>query len=425
MNITIDQGSKSLNSLIGIDENTGANNASNHNVFSHILAAININAPTKSGSANTANTNTTSKPNVKVTGNSASKKVTANAAFVSNGGQVVVTLKRSDSDNVNKVYWSTDNFKTRHYIGTDNQTGNYNIGVIAAGTPVEFGIDNGIGGFYRTGAAGSNVDGTVHAIVKKAKNTSVIGFEDAKGGGDFDFNDVLLSVTNKPKPASPSGGGGSSGGGGYPIFNPNPPVDDNRFVQVDGQVIDWLKQMGFEGNSLNTLITLIVQSKPTSLNDMLKKLQELLNSDKASPISILDLLNTSKDNKTQSNVNTAVEGNELNLIQKPVDLSQLDLTIKKIKELTSNGVEPVGLKQLITLDSGSYNSTNYNKPNLNQDNTSASISSFYQNLITSDNNTRSTNLSGFTKAIQNPSTPTSTASSVEIKLLNAIYHALG
>jgi hypothetical protein len=124
-----------------------------------------------------------------------------NAAFVANGGAVVVTIQTSYSDYNNKIYWSTDNFKTRHYIGIDNHVGGTrNIGIFPAGTRIEFGIDNGVGGFFKTGAAAKNSDGLVHALVTKSKGTSTIRFEDMQGGGDGNFSDAIIRVRNKPIP---------------------------------------------------------------------------------------------------------------------------------------------------------------------------------------------------------------------------------
>ena len=123
--------------------------------------------------------------------------------FVAGDGDVVVDIKNSDSGYNNKIYWSSDNFKTRNYLGIDNQTGTYNIGKFATGTKIDFGIDNGVGQFFKTGAAANNVDNLVHAKVTKTTAGTVIGFEDLYGGGDNDFNDAIIGVKNIPAPNAP------------------------------------------------------------------------------------------------------------------------------------------------------------------------------------------------------------------------------
>ncbi len=80
----------------------------------------------------------------------------SNGAFVASGGAVQVEILNSDSGYDNKVYWSTDDFQTKNYVGIDNQTSSFNIGDFAAGTQIKFGIDNGEDGLYKTGSASDN-----------------------------------------------------------------------------------------------------------------------------------------------------------------------------------------------------------------------------------------------------------------------------
>lgn len=254
--------------------------------------------------------------NSTTTTNNTKTKINPNAAFVATGGQVVVSVKTPYSDNVNRIYWSTDNFKTRHFISTDNQVGNYNIGVFPAGTQIEFGIDNGVGGFFRTGAAAYNSDGIAHAIVNKSKTTSSIGFEDTYGGGDYDFNDVLLSVANKPQTKSPAGGGTTTGGGYPVILNPtNKPVDTGGSVAQNDKLSDWLKQLGLEGDNLNLILALLTKSKHLSTNDLLKKIQDLLGSNKTASVNILDLLMANKSVQTIDSSTSLTSSIDLNFIK--------------------------------------------------------------------------------------------------------------
>ncbi len=110
------------------------------------------------------------------------------------GTQVIVDIKNSDSGYNNKIFWTSDNFATRNYIGVDNNTGSYNIGTFKAGTQIDFGIDNGQGQFFRTGSASQNADNFEHAQVTSNSEGMQIGFEDLGGGGDKDFNDAIIQV---------------------------------------------------------------------------------------------------------------------------------------------------------------------------------------------------------------------------------------
>ena len=115
--------------------------------------------------------------------------------IVAGNGNVVVDIEASDSGYANKIFFSTDNFKTKQYIGTDNQTGSVDLGSFKAGTKIQFGIDNGQGDFFRTGGASANSDKVDHTQVSKLADGAVrVGFEDLRGGGDRDFNDAIIKV---------------------------------------------------------------------------------------------------------------------------------------------------------------------------------------------------------------------------------------
>lgn len=123
---------------------------------------------------------------------------------IAGSGHVVVDIESSDSGYDNKIYYSTDNFKTKQYIGIDNKTGSVDLGTFAAGTKIQFGIDNGQGNFFKTGTAAENTDRVEHAELTGTSDGGVrIGFEDLQGGGDRDFNDAIITVRNVP-PAAPT-----------------------------------------------------------------------------------------------------------------------------------------------------------------------------------------------------------------------------
>lgn len=124
------------------------------------------------------------------------------ALYTTGNGAVMVDIKASDSGYENKIYWSADNWKTRNYLGVDNHTGSFNIGSFAAGTKIDFAVDNGQGDFFK--ASGGNTDGFQHARVSSDASGMTVGFEDLRGGGDQDFNDAIISVsglsTSTPTP---------------------------------------------------------------------------------------------------------------------------------------------------------------------------------------------------------------------------------
>ena len=150
----------------------------------------------------------------------------SSGGFVAGGGDVVVDIKASDSGYNNKIYWSTDNFVTKNYIGIDNQTGSFNLGTFAKGTQISFGIDNGQNQFFKTGGASANFDNFDHTKTTETAEGTQIGFEDLAGGGDRDFNDAIINVRNV---ATPTGKATPT-----PIPTPVAAPKDNRSGLADG-----------------------------------------------------------------------------------------------------------------------------------------------------------------------------------------------
>ena len=400
--ITVIGGNLSVVNSIANNQNaTNSSSVNNDNLFAQILALTNLTTQKVAVTTQPELQNVSPQQQVRVAAKAATpaplipvkkpKPSDPSAVFVADGQQVVVTVKKSYSDNINKIYWSTDNFKTRHYISTDNQLGNYNIGTFKAGTSIAFGIDNGQGSFFRTGVAGFNPDGIAHALVTKTKTVSSISFEDKNGGGDFDYNDVILSVMNKPT-------SGTGGAGGYPELNPQTPVGigggKGGIIQDDNEtkMINWLSNLGLQGNDISTVITWLSKSKSINLDDLLNKVKELQNANNQNPLGILELLN--------ANTSQQAQNNNLN---KPESLSQLNLTIKKITNL----------------DSSHYNPVNYN--NEYAVNTNFSGSSSTNNKISDFSNFISLVNSDSSKTAQS-NTTIPTATTGDVKLLNAIYN---
>lgn len=118
---------------------------------------------------------------------------------VAGTGRVMLDIEASDSGYANKIYYSTDNFKTKQYVGIDNQTGTVDLGTFKPGTTIQFGIDNGQGDFFTTGGKSANADKVDHTQVSKLADGGVrVGFEDLRGGGDRDFNDAIIKVRSVP-----------------------------------------------------------------------------------------------------------------------------------------------------------------------------------------------------------------------------------
>ena len=73
------------------------------------------------------------------------------------------------------------------------------LGLIEAGEAIRFRLDNLVtGASFRTGLAIDNIDGVVHALLASNQNGSIrVSFEDLMGGGDRDYNDLVVSVLER------------------------------------------------------------------------------------------------------------------------------------------------------------------------------------------------------------------------------------
>ncbi len=157
---------------------------------------------------------------------------------VAGKGRVVIDVEASDSGYSNRIYYSTDNFKTKQYVGIDNETGTVDLGTFKPGTTIQFGIDNGQGDFFRTGGKNANTDKVDHTKVSKLADGGVrVGFEDLRGGGDRDFNDAIIKVRSVAvgaalTPPAPAPGGVTGTPGTPPASTGN--SNGNRSGLGDG-----------------------------------------------------------------------------------------------------------------------------------------------------------------------------------------------
>lgn len=72
------------------------------------------------------------------------------------------------------------------------------LGVFSAGTELKFQLHvNNTGDDFYTGPASANSDNVFHAsALLDGNRRAVLGFEDIRGGGDQDYNDLQFRVTN-------------------------------------------------------------------------------------------------------------------------------------------------------------------------------------------------------------------------------------
>lgn len=125
------------------------------------------------------------------------------------GGNVVVEVLASSSsfDNRIELFFGYPDTSSSLFIGTDNHPGSIDLGL--AGIHFDFG-DELVFGIYSPhhggstflmGGAGRNPDNKVHAKVSAASAAAgfveswTVGFEDLFNGGDKDFNDAIIRIS--------------------------------------------------------------------------------------------------------------------------------------------------------------------------------------------------------------------------------------
>lgn len=317
-----------------------------------------------------------------------SAKPKVNGTFVTSGESVMVTIHASDSGFNNKIYWSTDNFKTRHYINMDNRKGNYYIGTFAAGIVIEFGIDNGAGGFYRTGSAAANPDGVVHARVKKANDVTTIGFEDLPRGGDFDFNDALISVRNEA--IKPQQGGGIS-------ISLNKPENAECITNWQWNFTLRAASIGF-GAGLSLCLNSLIKNSGDSMDLTVSHSQKSANN---------EILHTEKVEIKKSQVENASNSFNENELIKKIEYPFVNMLIGVFKHTADLEQEQVN------------HEINLKTENLKDEQPVINTLPFISLVQNTTPNSKSSTY--YTQSIQHQVQVNSTNSTVELKLLNAFY----
>lgn len=124
------------------------------------------------------------------------------------GQDMYVELERSDAKFRSSLYvYDAQDLSqpiTESLLSTDPRkaTGGSRVGKLPADREIVFGLqvdenlDDQIDQVYFTGGASQNADQSVHAVINFLSPTSFrVSFEDMWGGGDKDFNDLVVQVT--------------------------------------------------------------------------------------------------------------------------------------------------------------------------------------------------------------------------------------
>ena len=116
------------------------------------------------------------------------------------GGAIQIKILPKDAAFTSQIYLHTDSGSV--FLGTSMNTGS----VMSFDDPSAIGLNPGeefilgihvddTGNDFVMGPSSSNLDGVAHAAVNYLySHVAIIGFEDLFGGGDFDYNDVMIRV---------------------------------------------------------------------------------------------------------------------------------------------------------------------------------------------------------------------------------------
>jgi MYXO-CTERM domain-containing protein len=119
--------------------------------------------------------------------------------FVADNGAVNVTFLGSDAGYTDLLFYvgtGSEQFMFNGHATTVDTT--FSLGNFTKGTELTFRMHvNNTGDNFFTGPASANSDNVVHAHASlDANKSAVVGFEDLRGGGDRDYNDIQFRVTN-------------------------------------------------------------------------------------------------------------------------------------------------------------------------------------------------------------------------------------
>jgi hypothetical protein len=120
--------------------------------------------------------------------------------FVQNTGDVIATFVGSEAayDDLLLLASPPNNLGVIFEGHVSPHGSMLDLGIFSAGTELIFELNNQNGAIFFTGPANRNPDNVAHAVVDDqfAQGQTLVGFEDAFGGGDFDYNDLQFTLSN-------------------------------------------------------------------------------------------------------------------------------------------------------------------------------------------------------------------------------------
>lgn len=139
--------------------------------------------------------------------------------LVQSEGAVMATYEGSDASYSNDIYLMLDalgkpgndgNPANDRFIFNNHSASageSVNLGTFSSGTDLSFRLHVNTTGFdYFTGVPSNNPDGMHHARAagNELTNTTLLSFEDLHGGGDNNFSDMSISLSNTLTAAIPA-----------------------------------------------------------------------------------------------------------------------------------------------------------------------------------------------------------------------------
>lgn len=127
--------------------------------------------------------------------------------FAAQTGHVTATFLGSDAGYTDILIFDPNGQNRTLFNGHATPVGTtIDLGTFTAGTELKFQLHvSNTGDNFYTGPASANPDNVFHAsAVLDANRSAVLGFEDLRGGGDRDYNDLQFRVTNVSNVGGPS-----------------------------------------------------------------------------------------------------------------------------------------------------------------------------------------------------------------------------
>jgi hypothetical protein len=125
--------------------------------------------------------------------------------LLATGGTVDVVVQPATAAFTSQLFLLHRDGTTRENIALNTEVGKHvTVGPFPAGQELVFGITVLDGPTFLMGPASRNPDGIAHAeVTETGVRTFLVGFEDASGGGDRDYDDTLFQFTGNLAPTPP------------------------------------------------------------------------------------------------------------------------------------------------------------------------------------------------------------------------------